>query len=183
MWVRTNAASKTAHATSVEIRLLAESVLTHILYILYILYPLYPPRCPPLLHTLRIIIMEPPHILRVSQVPLRIEVGNFYHSLEGDKCPRPLMGTWGGVQGIQNLPLSGVKTDAASRMANTTSVETHAGSVGFHLRAAKYIMYPLCPFRCPFLSRKVCPTSGFCSKTSAYVCECGHTNNSQQIIL
>ena len=57
-WVNTDAASKTANATSVETRLLAASVFPHALRAgnvrfyphaaRYILYPLYPPRCPPL---------------------------------------------------------------------------------------------------------------------------------------
>ena len=44
-------------------------------------------------HTLRIINMEPPQILRVSQVPLRIKSGQFYHLLEDLKkhlCKRDL---------------------------------------------------------------------------------------------
>ena len=55
------------------------------------------------------------------------------------------LGGGGEVQGVKNAPRSAwVKTDAASKTANATSVETRfgfveTGSVGCYPRAARYI--------------------------------------------
>ena len=58
---------------------------------------------------------------------------------------RAEMGTWGRVQGVQNVPrIAFVKTDAASKTANATSVETHTLAALIFTHALRGTLFTPC---------------------------------------